>query len=277
MIEELVKDLLAAGVHFGHQTHRWNPKMKQYIFGQRSNIYIIDLEKTVECLNQARDFIKDISVKGGKVLFVGTKKQAQYIIHDEAKRCGMFSVTHRWMGGLLTNFETVKKSITKLKSYERMIEDDTTESLTKKEVGRLMKEKEKLNADLDGIRDMSDVPAAVFIVDPKREHIAVKEARKLGLPIIAIVDTNCDPDLIDFPIPGNDDALKSIRFVTSLIVDSVNEGRKEYSASEELKKKEDAPETKAEEVQKEKPAAEEKAEKKTEEKTKDSEAVQKSA
>jgi len=229
MVEELIKKLLEAGVHFGHQTKRWNPKMKKYIFGERSGIYIIDLEKTVDLLNAARDFAKELASKGGRILFVGTKKQAHQIISEEANRCDMFSVTHRWLGGLLTNFETIKKSVTRLKEIERMQEDaGIWENLTKKEVARINKEKAKLLRDLGGVREMNGLPDAIYIVDPKKEEIAVKEAVKLGIEIIGLVDTNCDPELIDFPIPGNDDALKSIRFITSLLADSILEGRQAY-------------------------------------------------
>lgn len=237
MVEDLIKKLLEAGVHFGHQTKRWCPKMKRFIFGQRSGIYIIDLEKTVECLNQARDFARDTAVKGSRVLFIGTKKQAQVIVEEEAKRCGMFYVHNRWLGGLLTNFQTVKKSIARLQEIERMSGEAVWANLKKKETARLTKEREKLLHDLGGIREMTNLPQAVFIVDPKREEIAVREAKKLNIPIIAIVDTNCDPDFIDYPIPGNDDALKSIRFITSLIAQSVEEGRKEYMTSQAIKNK----------------------------------------
>lgn len=237
MVEELIKKLLEAGVHFGHQTKRWNPKMKKYIFGQRSGIYIIDLEKTVECLNRARDYARDIAAKGGRVLFVGTKKQAQMIVEEEAKRTDMFYVKNRWLGGLLTNFETVKKSIERLNTIEQMSVNGVWEHLKKKEIARLTKEKEKLLRDLGGIREMHVLPQAIFIIDPKKEDIAVKEATKLGIPILGIVDTNCDPENIDFPIPGNDDALKSIKYITSLIAESIQEGRKEYLTSETIKKK----------------------------------------
>lgn len=237
MVEELVKKLLEAGVHFGHQTERWNPKMKRFIFGERSGIYIIDLEKTAEALNAARDFLRSITSKGGKVLFVGTKKQAQTIIQDEAVKSGMFYMTNRWPGGLLTNYQTVRKSIERLKAIERMSEDGTWNNIPKKEIARLTKEKDKLSKDLNGIRDMHDIAQVLFIVDPKKEEIAVKEARKLHIPIVAIVDTNCDPDLIDFPIPGNDDALKSIRFIASLVGESIQDGRKEFFTSEAIKQK----------------------------------------
>ncbi len=232
MVEELIKRLLEAGVHFGHQTHRWNPKMKRFIFGQRSGIYIIDLEKTADCLNKARDFIQDIAAKGGKILYVGTKKQAQIIVEEEAKKVDMFYIKNRWLGGLLTNFETVKKSISRLEEIEKMTLNGTWANLKKKETARLTKEKDKLLRDLGGIRNMKKLPQAIFIVDPKREEIAVQEAVKLGIPIISLVDTNCDPDSIDFPIPGNDDALKSIRLIVTLITESILEGKKEYLTSD---------------------------------------------
>lgn len=245
MVEDLIKKLLEAGVHFGHQTKRWCPKMKKYIFGQRSGIYIIDLEKTVLCLNKARDFARDVAAKGGRVLFVGTKKQAQTIVEEEAKRTEMYYVCSRWLGGLLTNFQTVKKSIERMKDIERMSQDSAIwDNLKKKEIASLTTEKEKFLRNLNGIRDMAKLPDVVFIIDPKLEDIAVKESRKLGIPIIAIIDTNCDPDLIDYPIPGNDDALKSVRFLTSLVADSIVEGRKEYMTSEAIKKKNQAVEMK---------------------------------
>ncbi len=202
--------------------------MKKFIFGQRSGIYIIDLEKTVVCLEKARDFVRELASKGGRVLFIGTKKQAQAIIEEEAKRAEMFYVNNRWPGGLLTNFQTVRKSIARLNQIEEMEKDGTWQNLKKKEISRLSKEKEKLLRDLGGIRQMRDLPDAVFIVDTKKEEIAVREAVRLNIPIVALVDTNCDPDPITYPIPGNDDALKSIRFITSLIADSILEGRKEY-------------------------------------------------
>jgi small subunit ribosomal protein S2 len=240
MIMELVKKLLEAGVHFGHQTKRWNPKMKKFIFGARGGIYIIDLEKTADCLNQARDFAHDIAAKGGRFIFVGTKKQAQDVIREEASRCGMFYVSNRWMGGLLTNFETVKKSIRKLQDIERMEKDGTFDKLTKKEVSLLNKEKARLMNDLGGIREMTQAPEAMFVVDVKNEEIAVKEAVRLKIPVIAMIDTNSDPDPIDQPIPSNDDAVKSIRIITALIVDSIIEGRKEFSGTEKVKVEEPA-------------------------------------
>lgn len=243
MADELIKKLLEAGVHFGHQTKRWNPKMKKFIFGDRSGIYIIDLEKTVECLNVARDFVHDLAAKGGNILFVGTKRQAQDIVSQEAKRVGMYFVRSRWLGGLMTNFQTVRKSIERLKAIERMSEDGTFGDLTKKERARLTKERDKLSRDLDGIRDLGGLPEAVFVIDTKKEEIAVREARRLNIPIIGLLDTNCDPDIIDFPIPGNDDALKAIRFIVSLIADSIGEGRKKFLISEHAAQQEETDES----------------------------------
>ena len=228
MTEELIKQLLEAGVHFGHQAKRWNPKMKRYIFGERSGIYIIDLEKTVEALNKARDFLVQLASKGQTILFVGTKKQAQDIIKQEAVRCKMFYVNRRWLGGLMTNFQTIKKSIQHLKDIENMEKDGLFNSLSKKEVAQLTKEKERLERNLSGIKEIVNLPGVLFVVDSKQEETAVREARKLSMPIVGLIDTNCDPDLIDFPIPGNDDAMKSIRLITSLIADSIIEGRKQF-------------------------------------------------
>lgn len=228
MPSELIKQLLEAGVHFGHQTKRWNPKMKRFIFGERSGIYIIDLEKTEECINRARDFLMDITSKGEFVLFVGTKKQAREVVLQEALRCGMYYVTERWPGGLLTNFSTIKKSINRLKEIEKMSQDGTFEKLTKKEVSGLGKELAKLKKNFSGIVNMERMPRAVFIVDTKKEETAVREARRLSIPIISLIDTNSNPDLVTFPIPGNDDATKSIRMVTSILTDTVIEGRKKF-------------------------------------------------
>ncbi|HQP10403.1 MAG TPA: 30S ribosomal protein S2 [Candidatus Omnitrophota bacterium] len=248
MVEELIKQLLEAGVHFGHQTKRWSPKMKKFIFGQRSGIYIIDLEKTVQCLNEARDFVRDIAAKGGKILFIGTKKQAQMIIEEEAVKSEMCYVKNRWSGGLLTNFQTVRKSIDRLREIEQMQENGIWENLKKKEIAALTKEREKLLFNFGGIREMREMPQAVFVVDPKKEEIAVREAYKLGIPIIAIIDTNCDPDLITYPVPGNDDALKSIRIITNLVAESVREGQKEFKESETTRRraeqKKETPQTK---------------------------------
>ena len=228
MPTELIKQLLEAGVHFGHKTSRWNPKMKKFIFGARSGIYITDLEKTEECLNKARDFLLDITSKGEVVLFVGTKKQAQEVVQQEAIRAGMYYVTERWPGGLLTNFATVKKSINRLKEIERMKEDGTYEKITKKEIARLEKELAKLKKNFWGISQMERMPKAIFIVDTKKEETAVQEATRLKIPIVGLIDTNCNPDPVAFPVPGNDDATKSIRLITSLIADSVIEGRKRF-------------------------------------------------
>ncbi len=228
MPSELMKQLLEAGVHFGHQTKRWNPKMKKFIFGARSGIYIIDLEKTEACINAARDFLMDITSKGEFVLFVGTKKQAQDVIKQEAIRCGMYYVTERWPGGMLTNFATIKKSINRLKEIEKMREDGTFAKLTKKEVARLEKELAKLNKNFSGIVPMERMPKAVFVVDTKKEETGVLEARRLEIPIIGLIDTNSNPDLVDYPIPGNDDATKSIRAVTTIITDTIIEGRKKF-------------------------------------------------
>ncbi|OCC16046.1 SSU ribosomal protein S2p (SAe) [Dissulfuribacter thermophilus] len=223
-----MKQLLEAGVHFGHQTRRWNPKMRPYIFGARNGIYIIDLQKTVRLFKKAYEFVVDCAANGGNVLFVGTKKQAQDSIVEEATRCGMPYVQHRWLGGMLTNFNTIKKSVEKLKKLEQMFEDGTIERFPKKEVLKLDKLREKLQRNLGGIKDMDDIPQALFVVDAKQEQIAVKEANKLGIPVVAIVDTNCDPDGIDYVIPGNDDAIRAIRLITSRIADAVIEGRNKY-------------------------------------------------
>jgi len=245
MATELIKKLLEAGVHFGHQSRRWNPKMKKFIFGERGGIYIIDLEKTVDRLNAARDAIRDIAARGGKILFVGTKKQAQQVIEEEALRCGMFYVKNRWMGGLLTNLETVKKSVRKLVDIEKMETNGTVNRLTKKEASLLMKEKNRLIRDLGGIREMNVPPQAIFIVDTKKEEIAVAEANRLGIPVTGLIDTNSDPDLIQYPIPGNDDAVKSVKFITGLIVDSIMEGRQEFLAGKKVQKEAQAQEVAA--------------------------------
>ncbi|MDD3987640.1 MAG: 30S ribosomal protein S2 [Candidatus Omnitrophota bacterium] len=228
MPSDLIKQLLEAGVHFGHQTKRWNPKMKKFIFGSRSGIYIIDLEKTEECINSARDFLMDITSKGEFVLFVGTKKQAQEVMQQEAIRCGMYYVTDRWPGGMLTNFTTIKKSINRLKEIERMRGDGTFDKLTKKEVAGLEKELSKLNKNFSGIVPMEKMPKAMFVIDTCKEETAVKEARRLHIPIVALIDTNSNPDLVDYPIPGNDDATKSIKAVANIITDTIIEGRKKF-------------------------------------------------
>ena len=228
MPTELIKQFLEAGVHFGHKTSRWNPKMKKFIFGERSKIYIIDLEKTQECVERARDFIMDITSKGELVLFVGTKKQAQEVVQQEAIRSGMHYVTERWPGGLLTNFATVKKSINRLKEIEKMKEDGTFDKLTKKEVAHLEKELGKLKKNFSGIVLMERMPKAMFVVDTKKEDTAVKEAKRLSIPVIGLIDTNCDPDQVDYPIPGNDDATKSVKLITSIVADCIIEGRKKF-------------------------------------------------
>jgi small subunit ribosomal protein S2 len=220
-----IKELLEAGVHFGHQTKRWNPKMKQFIFGQRNGIYIIDLGKTAKLFNDAESFVSRIASEGGTVLFVGTKRQAQDAVAEEAQRCGMFFVNQRWLGGLLTNFSTIQRSLTRLRELEAMQTDGRYESLSKKEVAGVEKEKRKIQKNLDGIRQMAKLPDAVFVVDTRKEQIAVDEARKLKIPVIGVVDTNCDPEQVDFVIPGNDDALRSIRLFTSRIADAIVSGR----------------------------------------------------
>jgi small subunit ribosomal protein S2 len=220
-----MKDLLEAGVHFGHQTKRWNPKMKEYIFGERNGIYIIDLGKTVKLFKEAEDFVTNLAAEGKTILFVGTKRQAQDVIAEEAVRCGMYHVNQRWLGGLLTNFNTIQRSLSRLRDLEAMITDGRYDTLSKKEVARLEKERRKLEKNLEGIRGMARLPDAVFIVDTRKEQIAVDEARKLKIPIIGIVDTNCDPDEVDFRIPGNDDALRAIRLFAARIADAVNAGR----------------------------------------------------
>ena len=222
-----IKELLEAGVHFGHQTKRWNPKMKKYLFGERNGIYIIDLQKTLKKFQEAEAFLRSVAVRGESVLFVGTKKQAVDAIQEEATRGGMFFVNRRWLGGTLTNFQTITKSISRLKQLEDMQATGKFEAFSKKEVLRLERDMEKLNTALLGIKGMENLPAAVFVIDPKKERIAVAEARRLGIPVVAVVDTNCDPDEIDFPIPGNDDAIRAIRLITSRLVDAVLEGRGE--------------------------------------------------
>ncbi|MFC1840753.1 30S ribosomal protein S2 [Thermodesulfobacteriota bacterium] len=238
-----MKELLESGVHFGHQTKRWNPKMKPYIFGSRNGIHIIDLQKTVKLFNEIHDFVVRAVADGYPVLFVGTKKQAHDSIVEESERCGMFYVINRWLGGTLTNFQTIKKSIARLKELEKMIEDGSINRYTKKEALKMERERIKLEKNLGGIKNMDEIPGAVFIVDPKREHIAVKEAKKIGVPVIAITDTNCDPDDIDYIIPGNDDAIRSIRLICSKIADACIAGHnlaEERLRSEAEKKEKEA-------------------------------------
>lgn len=220
-----MKNLLEAGVHFGHQTRRWNPKMKPYIFTERNGIYIIDLQQTVKLVEDAYDFLRDIAADGGEILFVGTKKQAQEAIESEAKRCGMYYVNQRWLGGMLTNYQTIKERIDRLRELEQMEEDGIFDVLPKKEVMQLKHEAERLERFLGGIKDMKGVPSAMFVVDPRKEKIAVNEARILGIPVIAVVDTNCDPDNIDFVIPGNDDAIRAVKLITETMANAVLEGK----------------------------------------------------
>ena len=227
-----MKRLLEAGVHFGHQTRRWNPKMKKFIFTERNGIYIIDLQKTVKKMDEAYNYVRDIAADGGQVLFVGTKKQAQEAIETEAKRCGQPFVSQRWLGGMLTNFKTIKSRIGRLRELEAMEEDGTFDLLPKKEVSKLKHEQEKLEKFLGGIKDMEKIPAAIFVIDPKKEKIAVKEARILGIPIIGIVDTNCDPDDVDYIIPANDDAIRAVKLISGCMADAVIEGRQGESFDE---------------------------------------------
>lgn len=219
-----MKQLLEAGVHFGHQTRRWNPKMSRYIFTERNGIYIIDLQKTVKKVEEAYQFVRELAANGGKILFVGTKKQAQESVRDEAERCGMYYINQRWLGGTLTNFETIQKRIQRLHQLGEMETDGTFDVLPKKEVILLRKEKERLEKFLGGIKHMNELPEALFVVDPRKERIAIAEARKLGIPIVAIVDTNCDPDEVDYVIPGNDDAIRAVKLLTSKMADAVLEG-----------------------------------------------------
>ena len=220
-----MKQLLEAGVHFGHQTRRWNPKMKQYIFTERNGIYIIDLQMTVKKIDEAYMFLRDLAAEGKSILFVGTKKQAQESIEAEAKRCEMFYVNQRWLGGMLTNFKTIQTRIARLKKIVQMEENGDFDLLPKKEVIGLKAEQEKLEKNLGGIKEMKKLPGALFVVDPRKEHIAVAEARTLGIPIVAIIDTNCDPDEVDFPIPGNDDAIRAVKLIAGKMADAVLEGK----------------------------------------------------
>ncbi len=226
MTEGLVKQLLEAGVHFGHQTKKWNPKMAKYIFGQKKGIYILDLQKTAAAIEASAAFLRDVVKKGETVLFVGTKKQAQDVIKEEALRCGVFYVNERWLGGMLTNFSTIRKSINRLKELKRMKDEGIFNSLSKKEVASLEKEMSKFEKNLGGILDMETPPMAIFVIDPKKEELAVNEANKLGISVVALIDTNCDPEKITYPIPGNDDAIRAIKLITSIMADSVLEGKR---------------------------------------------------
>jgi len=231
-VEITMKELLEAGVHFGHQTRRWNPKMKEYIFGERNGIHIIDLQKTLKLFREASRFIGELSSSGKTVLFIGTKRQAQESIAEEANRCGMFYVNHRWLGGTLTNWATLQKSIKRLKTLKAMIEDGRMAQLSKKEAARLDRELKHLKQNLSGVENMSALPDAMFVIDSHAEAIAVREARRMGVPVVSIVDTNCDPDQVDWVIPGNDDALRAIKLFTSKISDAVIEGRHAYERSQ---------------------------------------------
>lgn len=220
-----MKQLLEAGVHFGHQTRRWNPKMARFIFTERNGIYIIDLQKTVKKIEEAYDFVREVAETGKPILFVGTKKQAQDSIKEEAERSGMYFVNERWLGGMLTNHKTIKTRIDRLRKLEKMQEDGTFDVLPKKEVIKLMAEKEKLEKYLGGIKDMTELPGALFVVDPRKERIAIKEAQKLGIPVVGIVDTNCDPDELDFPIPGNDDAIRAVKLIAGAMSQAIIEAK----------------------------------------------------
>lgn len=238
-----MKQLLEAGVHFGHQTRRWNPKMARFIFTERNGIYIIDLQKTVKKMDEAYNFVRDLAADGGKVLFVGTKKQAKDSIKAEAERCNQYFINERWLGGMLTNFKTIETRVKRLKALEKQAEDGTFDVLPKKEVTLLKHEMEKLQKYLGGIKDMKKLPDALFIIDPKKEENAVKEARKLNIPIIATVDTNCDPDVIDFPIPANDDAIRAVKLLTGRIADAVlegNQGQQDEEAATDAPEAEEA-------------------------------------
>ncbi|SME87727.1 30S ribosomal protein S2 [Desulfovibrio gilichinskyi] len=250
-----MKQMLETGVHFGHQTRRWNPKMRPYIFGARNGIHIMDLQQTVKLFRKAHDFISDSVAKGGKVLFIGTKRQAQEAVATEAARAGMFHVTHRWMGGTLTNFQTIKRRIDRLKNLEEMFEDGSIKRFPKKEIVMMGREVKKLTLALGGIKDLNGSPAVAFVIDPKREHIAILECRKLGIPVVAVVDSNCDPDLVDYIIPGNDDAIRAIKLFAAHMADACIEGaarRKEDTTMVEEKvkatEKAVAPEVEAEET-----------------------------
>jgi small subunit ribosomal protein S2 len=234
-----IRDMLEAGVHFGHQTQRWNPKMKQYIFGARNGIYIIDLQKTHELYQKAFRFLVETVSNGDKVLFVGTKKQAQEVVEEQARRSQQFFVTQRWLGGMLTNFKTLKQSLDRFRAIDKMAEDGTFQKLPKKEVLGMERERSKLEKNLGGVKDMTRLPGALFVIDPGKEHIAVLEARKLGIPVVGVVDTNCDPDMVDYVIPGNDDAIRSIRLFVTSVADACAEGNQEYGEVLSQKKAEE--------------------------------------
>lgn len=240
MSQITIKQLLEAGVHFGHQTQRWNPKMKKYIFGERNGIYVINLEITLGCLEKALRFIKQIAAEGKNILFVGTKKQAQEPLKAAAELCGMPYVNQRWLGGMLTNFETIRKSVKKLEEIDRMEKDGSFQFITKKEVSMLLKERERLVKNLSGIREMRKLPAAIFVIDAELEKIGIAEARKLGIPVVAVLDTNGDPDPIDYPLPGNDDAIKAIKLFCEAVANAVREGRLEFEKNAREKEEAEA-------------------------------------
>ncbi len=236
-VEITMKELLEAGVHFGHQTRRWNPKMKEYIFGERNGIHIIDLQKTLKMFREASRFVSELASQGRTLLFVGTKRQAQEAIAEEARRCGMFFVNHRWLGGTLTNWATLQKSIKRLKTLNAMVEDGRMAQLSKKEAARLERERKHLHQNLEGVENMTALPEAMFVIDSNAEAIAVREARRMGVKVVSIVDTNCDPDMVDSVIPGNDDALRAIRLFVSKIADAVIEGRQAYERTQMAEQK----------------------------------------
>ena len=242
MVAVSMKQLLEAGVHFGHQTRRWNPKMKEYIFTERNGIYIIDLQKTVKKVEEAYNFIREVSEAGKDVLFVGTKKQAQDAIKEEAERVGMYYVNNRWLGGMLTNFKTIKKRIERLEQLHKMEEDGTFDLLPKKEVIKLKGEIEKLEKFMGGIKNMKGVPGAMFVVDPRKERIAIAEAKRLNIPVVAIVDTNCDPDEVDYVIPGNDDAIRAVKLIAGAMADAILEGRQGEQMTDKAEEAEEAAE-----------------------------------
>jgi small subunit ribosomal protein S2 len=239
-----IRDMLEAGVHFGHQTQRWNPKMKPYIFGARNGIYIIDLQKTHELYQRAYQFLAQTVGNGDKVLFVGTKKQAQEVVEEQAKRSQQFFVTQRWLGGMLTNFKTLKQSLDRFRAIDKMAEDGTFQKLPKKEVLGMERERSKLEKNLGGVKEMTRLPGALFVIDPGKEHIAVLEAKKLGIPVVGVVDTNCDPDLVDYVIPGNDDAIRSIRLFVTSVADACSEGNQKYGEVLAQKKAEERDDSK---------------------------------
>ncbi|MBN1687467.1 MAG: 30S ribosomal protein S2 [Candidatus Omnitrophica bacterium] len=250
MAEVTIKQLLESGVHFGHQRQRWNPKMKKYIFGERNGIYIINLELTLQCLNQALDFLKKTASEGKEILFIGTKRQAQVPVKDAASQCEMPYIDQRWLGGTLTNFETIRKSVSRLDFIDKMEKEGSFQYVTKKEVGMLKKERQKLLKNLTGIRNMKRLPAAIFVIDSNKEEIAVREAAKLGIPIIAILDTNCDPDLVTYPIPGNDDAIRAIRLFCDVCSGMIQQGRSEFKQLKAAEEAEIEAEKVAEEARK---------------------------